>query len=141
MYRLTYRSTLSDDIGWTQIVEIAQQSRTNNALNSLDGLLLFSDNYVLQVLEGELEALNNIYFKILHDPRHSNIQLLEFVQVNQNLFSKWKMKEVHLARLGNPIKNYIKGFISEAEGQTPFPSDPDAALALLNIISSCTSES
>ncbi len=75
----------------TQITQILTSARRNNRRLGVTGALLFSQGCFAQVLEGELEHVEAIYNRILPDPRHIDVRLLQFTQVPVRSFGHWSM--------------------------------------------------
>ena len=66
-------------------------SQTENAKHEISGLLVYSEGYFLQIIEGTSAAIDTLYAKIVRDPRHSEIDLLTRSVSAIRLFSKWSM--------------------------------------------------
>jgi hypothetical protein len=81
--------TLQVDVG-----RILMQARKNNPTDKIGGVLYFSNNYYFQCLEGDQEAVNKLYNKILNDPRHENVQTVSVKLVSNRMFANWSMKYV-----------------------------------------------
>lgn len=91
MIRLLYISQTTGQMSAEKIQKIGQQSRRNNAVNDVTGLMLIGGNLFAQVLEGpELNVLR-LYVKIMEDPRHFNCELVHISPVKERLFEKWFM--------------------------------------------------
>jgi hypothetical protein len=56
-----------------RLKHILEVSRRNSRLNDLTGILLYSSNNVIQLLEGEKVQVTETFSKIKMDPRHSAI--------------------------------------------------------------------
>ncbi|WP_232280820.1 BLUF domain-containing protein [Vibrio sp. 16] len=65
--------------------------KKNNASVGVTGLLLFSQDYFLQCLEGSRSQVNAIYQHILNDRRHKKVILLEYTEVAEREFGEWSM--------------------------------------------------
>lgn len=89
--RLIYASRISDVFVPEDLESILQQSRSINQINHISGLLYFNRNYFLQCIEGDRTDVNNTYFRIVNDPRHESVTLLEFKEISERAFSKWSM--------------------------------------------------
>ena len=100
LLRMVYVSTTAHPInaafGGVQkdIGRILMQARKNNPALKIGGVLYFSNNYFFQCLEGEQEAVNRLYNKILADPRHKNVQSVLVKRINKRQFANWSMKYV-----------------------------------------------
>lgn len=93
LYYLIYESQATQLLIETDLILFLQKARVQNQANQLTGLLLYaSDGRFLQVLEGPMEAIHQLYFEhITHDPRHHRLQLLAAGALDQRRFSDWYM--------------------------------------------------
>ena len=102
LIRLIYASESTNpanqDYGGIQVDvgRILMQSRKNNPLHQIGGVLYFSNNYFFQCLEGRQDVVNQLYNKIAEDPRHENVQSLSIKRINERYFTNWSMKYVAL---------------------------------------------
>ena len=71
-------------------------SRRNNEAAGLSGMLLYSSQSFLQMLEGEPAALDATYARIHADPRHRDLRLLLDAEVARPLFPDWSMGFDHV---------------------------------------------
>ena len=74
-----------------ELRNILAVSRKNNPVAGITGALCFLDGIYLQYLEGEAITLENLYRKIILDPRHSDARLLERKRITERLFKSWAM--------------------------------------------------
>lgn len=70
------------------ILDVAQR---NNKKVDVTGALLWSGDYFCQVLEGENEALEDLFETIQMDSRHNEITVLHFEPIDRRSFSEWAM--------------------------------------------------
>jgi hypothetical protein len=101
LVRLIYASRAAATVGPEQLQAILRKSKANNPALGITGLLCFSDGVFLQALEGGRGAVNQLYNRLVTDPRHSGIQLLSYVEIDERRFAGWSMGQVNLAQL-NP---------------------------------------
>ncbi len=73
------------------LARILQQSRHNNALSAVTGVLLYRRGRIIQVLEGDKRTLQALYTRIEHDPRHTAVRLVLNRPIQTRLFSRWQM--------------------------------------------------
>ncbi len=88
---LVYVSAPAPGLEADDIVDILETSRRNNAATDITGLLLFSPNMFVQVLEGPKEALDKTIEKIRTDIRHSGVTILSRSQIEGRFFQDWLM--------------------------------------------------
>lgn len=91
MHRIIYLSSGVKIFSDEEINDLLKISRENNQKNGITGLLLYSDGNFMQILEGEKEAVESTYNKILNDTRHRNVILITNESIKQRNFSEWKM--------------------------------------------------
>ncbi len=75
-----------------KIVEIAAHSESNNAKLDISGALLAVGQHFMQLLEGELSDIIQLYEKIRQDVRHTEVRCLLCKNVTKRLFPKWGMR-------------------------------------------------
>jgi hypothetical protein len=91
MHRIIYLSSGIKIFSDEEINDLLKVSRNNNEKNGITGLLLYSDGNFMQILEGEKEAVESTYNKILNDTRHRNIILISKEPIKKRNFKEWKM--------------------------------------------------
>lgn len=96
MKRIIYCSQATYDISPDELVALLASSRGNNARAGLSGMLLYSSQSFLQVLEGDPEALRATYARIESDDRHTELRLLLEAEVPAPLFPDWTMGFEHV---------------------------------------------
>jgi len=74
-----------------EVSSILQTSRRNNARDGVTGALLFNADCFAQALEGEAEAVQEIFERIQLDPRHEATVVLEYGPVGAREFGDWSM--------------------------------------------------
>ncbi len=110
LVQLIYCSASADDITDADVNNILEQSRKNNEENNITGLLLNNAQFYVQLLEGDCKAVNDLYNKIIKDPRHGQIMLLAYTPTDRRLFSGWTMKHIPEDRVINDI---IEKFVNQ----------------------------
>lgn len=93
LHHLIYESRATQLLTEADLTLLLQKARVYNKANQLTGLLLYAaDGRFLQVLEGPMEAIHQLYFEhITHDPRHHQLQLLTAGVLDRRRFSDWHM--------------------------------------------------
>lgn len=94
LVRLAYVSTslLADDPNERrQIADILLSSRRQNEEPEVTGALLVTGHRFAQVLEGEREAVEAVYGRIVRDPRHKDIVLILYESIEVRRFPDWAM--------------------------------------------------
>ncbi len=88
---LVYFSTSFGLFDEETIASILQQSRRNNAKAGITGLLLYMNGSIIQVLEGEKEAIEALYKRISRDERHTHVVCVLNRPIKERLFDRWSM--------------------------------------------------
>ena len=88
------------------VARILLKSRANNKKNGLVGVLYFGDGCFFQCLEGEAEAVDTLYEKLLNDIRHKDLKILSRKSIDSLSFSNWSMKHVPLEDEMTKILNF-----------------------------------
>ena len=91
LVRLVYASKIAEPFSAPDIEEVLNIARKNNGRDAVTGVLCFNRKYFLQCLEGGRMAVNETYHRILNDPRHKDIVLLDYKEVDCREFSSWGM--------------------------------------------------
>jgi hypothetical protein len=94
LVRLAYVSTslLADDPNERRhIADILLTSRRNNEESEVSGALLATDRGFAQVLEGERDAVEATYGRIVRDRRHKDIVLTLYESIEARKFPDWGM--------------------------------------------------
>lgn len=76
---------------------ILESSARNNPARGITGLLLYNGRNFLQLLEGDEAELADLMVRIMHDPRHTGISMLESRQIERRSCPEWAMKRVMIA--------------------------------------------
>jgi hypothetical protein len=91
MYELIYYSVALENTTETTIENILKEARELNAKNNITGCLLYHNSQFLQILEGEKEAVKDLFLKIASDNRHEDIMLMEEGEKEERHFTGWHM--------------------------------------------------
>jgi hypothetical protein len=74
--------------------DILAESRTNNGIDGITGLLLAGGGKYIQVLEGSPESVEHLWARIQVDRRHSDLMLVQDHAVESRAFGGWTMANV-----------------------------------------------
>ena len=131
LVRLVYVSYANTAMSDEDIQSILEKSKINNSAKNISGVLMYSDRYFFQCLEGERKDVNKIYLHIATDSRHSRCMQIEYSQVNARLFPSWSMEYVAFKGIADDmIAKY-----SESGLFVPYDYSAGQAVALLTEIS------
>ena len=91
--KLTQLIYVSDlvDADESALAAILESAVRHNLQNGITGMLLYAEGSLIQVLEGEEDAVQETYGRICQDPRHGHITCLQQEAVAERHFSQWSM--------------------------------------------------
>jgi hypothetical protein len=127
LVRLLYASRATAPLKSSVQESILEQSRRHNPALGITGILCFSDDLFLQVLEGGRDEVCELYNTIVRDERHQNVRILSFEEIRERRFGHWTMGQVNLAKV-NPSLLLKYGERAELD---PFQGSGQATMALL----------
>jgi len=126
LVRLLYTSRVADPSS-SATEAILAQSRSYNAASGITGILCYGGGIFLQALEGGRNQVNELYGHIQKDPRHKDVVLLHYSEINERRFGGWTMGQVNMAKLNTSI--LLK--YSEMPTLDPYAVSGRVSLALL----------
>ena len=88
---ILYVSEVADDCGDRETTDILRISRTNNAKNSVTGMLVRKEKEFLQFIEGPPEVVDTLFDKIKVDVRHRSVKIIEEGMSADRVFFDWQM--------------------------------------------------
>lgn len=95
MHCIVYRSipvftgSVRDYIG--EVDKMLATARRRNPEVNVTGALLFNEDWFVQLLEGEYDAVHSTFNRIALDPRHEAVELLVDKAATGRLFPEWSM--------------------------------------------------
>ena len=127
LVRLLYASRAAQPHTQALLDNILAQSHHNNPPRGITGLLCYSGDVFMPVLEGGRKEVCDLYHRIAADTRHTGVELLQLEEIDQRRFANWTMGQVNMARV-NPslLLRY-----SEKAQLDPFAMSGKASMALL----------
>ena len=128
LVRLLYASRASTPTDASVYDSILEQSRARNPKLGITGILCYSENLFIQVLEGGRDEVCELYNTIVRDGRHQHVRILGFEEIRERRFGNWTMGQVNLAKV-NPALLLKYGERAELN---PFVGSAHATLALLD---------
>jgi len=116
LYQLVYYSRFTGTGGALSTVrDILAKSQDNNLQNDVTGFLIFDKTSFVQILEGESQAVEDTYARILGDRRHTDIILVATRDIETRDFPEWSMGGF----LRNPEVQHIYALHGAADGFDP----------------------
>lgn len=104
MHRLVYLSEAVGEFSDDRVAQMVAASRVANTRRGVTGLLLFHDGRFFQELEGPRAAVAQAFEHIRKDPRHTNVEILEFGPVKVRAFEGWALAWDHPERLPDHLR-------------------------------------
>jgi hypothetical protein len=128
LVRLLYASRPTTPLSAAVLDVIMAQSKKNNPAQGITGVLCFSENLFIQVLEGGRDEVCATYNNIVRDDRHRDVRILKYDEIDERRFGDWTMGQVNVANV-NPslLLKY-----SENAQLNPFIGSGRASMALLD---------
>ena len=128
LVRLLYASRAASPLTPAVLDSILEASRANNPAAGITGVLCFSDDLFIQVLEGGRDEVCGLYNTIVRDNRHAHVCILSYEEIRERRFGGWTMGQVNIAKV-NPtlLLKY-----SERAELNPFSCSGQASMALLD---------
>lgn len=112
--RIVYASTATARTDDDTQIDILRQSRANNGLNGISGILLSDGRRFLQVLEGTPEAIAHVFAQISADPRHAEVRTLHDELDSRRIFSGWTMASMSDDRQTEAIRERLQVLLRSA---------------------------
>jgi hypothetical protein len=77
MIQTTYISIPAHPMSTEDLMHILNAARLNNIHLGVSGMLLFTGNEFIQILEGEEKIIEDLLATIKKDPRHRDFRIIE----------------------------------------------------------------
>ena len=131
LHHLIYESQATRPFTEAELANLLQQARAHNEANDLSGILLYaSDGRFVQVLEGEVDRIHELYFMhISRDRRHEHLTLLADGRLSERRFAGWRMG---FRPATSEALAELTGHVSTADATFLLPSLPHLPNALLD---------
>ncbi len=107
MFALVYVSTATIRWSDTDLERLLQQSRRDNLIPDITGLLLFKEGNFMQILEGAKDAVLTLMAKIKSDARHERVMVIFEEETPRREFKDWSMG---FKKLGGRLVLELPGF-------------------------------
>jgi len=89
--QLIYKSQCNTTISTEMVDDILLHAHRCNANHKITGLLLFSEDVFLQLLEGPPDSVDLVFGRICNDDRHREIDTLYTGYADQRAYPTWQM--------------------------------------------------
>lgn len=134
LVRLLYASRAAEGIDDAMLRAIFDRSGTRNPEHGITGILCVyqEGGLFLQALEGGRDEVNSLYNNLVCDPRHRDVTMICYEEIEERRFSSWRMGKVDLKTV-NP--GMVLRFSRTAK-LDPFSMNARGALAFLEELAS-----
>ena len=126
LVRLLYASRATAPLTQPVVDSILDQSRRRNPSLGVTGVLCFSDEVFIQILEGGREEVCELYNAIVRDARHAKVRLLVYEEIAERRFGGWTMGQVNIRKISPSL--LLK--YGEKPELNPFGGSGHASMAL-----------
>ncbi|MCB1605909.1 MAG: BLUF domain-containing protein [Xanthomonadales bacterium] len=89
--QIVYCSQASLDFNHLRLIALLNCARENNRRNEITGILLHAPGRFVQCIEGESEAISQLYQQIGQDDRHRDLCVLQDLILPRRFFASWSM--------------------------------------------------
>lgn len=96
LHQLIYLSKASRQLDSVDFLRLLEVARENNVNLRVTGSLFYNGGWFLQVLEGDLPIIQDLYRKIEQDDRHIQAKVLYLEPAKNRTFSRWTMNMINL---------------------------------------------
>jgi hypothetical protein len=111
---LIYVSTAKYSMGHEKVMDILQVSWRHNHNSDISGILIYDDNYFVQLLQGPINTVDTLYEKISNDIRHHSIELIGTELLARKDVNGWGMGLINNQEIVENL--YLKHNIKHAKG-------------------------
>ncbi len=130
LIQLTYASRTTATPLSEDLKNILVASQRNNTRAGVTGALCLANGIFLQQLEGDRTAVNELYHRILLDPRHRDPAILDFSEIASRKFAHWSMGSLSSLESNRAI--YLK--YSRSASFDPYTMSPTTLRAFFEEI-------
>jgi len=131
---MIYKSRCKGLVTSDMVDSILSSSAQNNQTHGITGVLIATETHFLQVLEGEFEAINEAFHRIVRDSRHEKIQLISFTEIEERKFGEWAMHGIGLFDLNREMTIKLRKMLGDDHGNVRLPSTFGEVMELLSIL-------
>ncbi len=104
--QILYCSLSSKAMDEEALKAFVQNFSSLNKMDHITGLLMYSDQVFLQMIEGPSQAVGDLWSRILRDPRHYGIvQLYHYRELERRTCESWDMQLVSFETLRSIVHN------------------------------------
>jgi len=128
LVRCLYASRAARALSGEVLDSILAQSCKKNPALGITGMLCYTNEVFVQVIEGGRNEVCELYNSIVRDARHVDVRLLVYEEIAERRFGNWSMGQVNIGQI-NPA--LLLKYSAKAE-LNPFSCSGHATMALLH---------
>ena len=98
LHQIIYTSHSLVPMKREDLLDLLERSRRVNAAAGITGLLLHADGSFIQTIEGEFAAVQSLFARIEHDPRHGGMILIADEPIARRSYGDWSMAFREISR-------------------------------------------
>lgn len=91
LLEIVYSSETPVPLSTDEVQTLLKHARRKNTEWNVTGLLCYDNKQFLQIIEGEIDVIMDLFHAIQNDPRHTNIHILHEGDITARAFDDWKM--------------------------------------------------
>lgn len=111
MKRVMYVSRTTRKPTKGELADILAGSRLRNAKHEITGILVYDRGYFAQILEGPVEAVDQLLRNIAGDPRHDEYMLVSEGSIEERYFGGWEMDWADLEEVTTSDHAELRGYL------------------------------
>ncbi|MBN2869639.1 MAG: EAL domain-containing protein [Campylobacterales bacterium] len=127
MRQLVYVSRVDENLQFPDVKMILDRSWHNNREHGITGVLIYDGTYFIQCLEGESEAIERCFERIVRDPRHHDVRLISQRAIEERRFKDWNMSYIGYYVYTSIMPKYTRNDIFD-----PYTMEMEQLLDLLD---------
>lgn len=130
--RLIYKSKVTPELKEPgELIVLVEKASVKNLDLGVTGMLLLTGDQILQVLEGPGRFVNQLYNRIINDPRHTDVELVSFERIDAPLFYDWNMRFLDLRKMPPSVHTLLLMKYPHDNDVITIPTDTINTLSLL----------
>lgn len=91
IFRIVYVSRATQEFTEDELLNMLRNARPRNEEHGITGMLLYGSSNFMQVLEGEQDALDQLFNNITKDERHKDCNVIDYSEIKNRAFPNWSM--------------------------------------------------
>lgn len=131
--RLIYRSKVQIDFPRKpELEKILSKAKEHNNEKGIVGMLILTGDQFLQILEGPVRYVNQLYNKILQDERHKDVELISYELITTPYFYDWSMRLLNLDEVDADLRHRLMKKYPHQDYQLVIPDEKILLYSLIH---------